>query len=176
MSKTIAAIAAMLHGYTRAARGAGVGRPTIALQALLDEQETQMAHIRREITIEASPEAVWGAVRDWGALHERLVPGFVVDTQLDGDDRIVTFFNGTVLRELLVDLDDDARRLAWSVVDGPYTHHNASAQVFAEGEHAARFVWTADLLPDELAAPTGEMMQKGTNVVKQTLEAQAVRS
>ncbi|HTA13762.1 MAG TPA: SRPBCC family protein, partial [Solirubrobacteraceae bacterium] len=70
-----------------------------------------MASIRKEITIDASPEEVWAAVRDWGALHERLVPGFVVDTRLDGDDRIVTFFDGTVLREALVDLDDDARRL-----------------------------------------------------------------
>lgn len=133
-----------------------------------------MAHIRKEISIEASPEAVWDAVRDWGALHERLVPGFVVDTQLDGEDRIVTFANGTVVRELLVDLDDDARRLAWSIVGGPYTHHNASSQVFAEENGGARFVWIADLLPNGLAAPTGEAMQQGTNVVKQTLEAQAV--
>lgn len=133
-----------------------------------------MASIRKEISIDASADAVWDALRDWGALHERLVPGFAVDTQLDGEDRIVTFFEGTVLRELLVDLDDDARRLAWSVVDGPYTHHNASAQVFAEGESAASFVWIADLLPDELATRTGEMMHEGTNAVKRTLEAQAM--
>ena len=131
-----------------------------------------MASIRKEIKVDASPEDVWSAVRDWGALHERLVPGFVVDTRLDGDDRIVTFFNGTVLREVLIDLDDEARRLVWSVVDGPYTHHNASAQVFAEGEDAARFVWVADLLPDALALPTSEMMEQGTQVVKQTIEAQ----
>ncbi|HEY5194839.1 MAG TPA: SRPBCC family protein [Solirubrobacteraceae bacterium] len=135
-----------------------------------------MACIRTEISIDASPDAVWDAVRDWGALHERLVPGFVVDTQLDGDDRIVTFFNGTVVRELLVDLDENARRLAWSIVGGPYTHHNASSQVFPEGEGAARFVWIADLLPNELAVPTGEMMQQGTNVVKQTLEASTASS
>ncbi|HEX4116298.1 MAG TPA: SRPBCC family protein [Solirubrobacteraceae bacterium] len=133
-----------------------------------------MAHIHREISIDASPEAVWDALRDWGALHERLAPGFVVDTQLDGDDRIVTFANGTVVREVLVDLDDDARRLVWSIVGGPYAHHNAHAQVFPDGENACRFVWIADLLPNELAAPTGEAMQQGTNVVKQTLEAQAV--
>jgi hypothetical protein len=131
-----------------------------------------MASIREEIKVDASPQEVWSAVRDWGALHERLVPGFVVDTRLDGDDRIVTFFNGTVLREVLVDLDDEARRLVWSVVDGPYTHHNASAQVFAGGEDAARFVWVADLLPNALAAHTGEMMQQGTKVVKKTIEAQ----
>lgn len=133
-----------------------------------------MASIRKEILIDASPDVVWDALRDWGALHERLVPGFVVDLRLEGEDRIVTFFEGTVLRELLVDLDDDARRLVWSVVGGPYSHHNASAQVFPEGESATRFVWMADLLPNELAQRTGEMMQRGTQVVKQTLEAQVL--
>jgi hypothetical protein len=134
-----------------------------------------MAHIRKEILIDASPEDVWAAVRDWGALHQRLVPDFVLDTKLDGDDRIVTFFNGIVVRELLVDLDDDARRLAWAIVEGPYTHHNASAQVFSDGDGTSRFVWTADLLPNELAERTAALMQQGTNVVKQTLEARTVR-
>jgi uncharacterized protein YndB with AHSA1/START domain len=132
-----------------------------------------MASIRKEIVIDASPEEVWDAARDWGALHERLAPGFVVDTRLDGPDRIVTFGNGAKLREILVDLDDESRRLVWSVVDGPYSHHNGSTQVFAEGDGRARFVWIADLLPDELATSTGEAMQRGVEVVKQTLEARA---
>lgn len=134
-----------------------------------------MAHIRKEISIDASPQEVWDAVRDWGALHERLVPGFVVNTELDGQDRIVTFSSGIVLREVLVDLDDESRRLAWTIVDGPYIHHNASAQVFPEGEDGSLFVWSADILPDELAARTGELMQQGTNVVKRTLESQPAR-
>jgi hypothetical protein len=33
--------------------------------------------VRTEILIAARPEDVWDALRDWGALHERLVPGFV---------------------------------------------------------------------------------------------------
>jgi uncharacterized protein YndB with AHSA1/START domain len=130
-----------------------------------------MASIRKEVLIDAPPAGVWDALRDWGAIHQRLVPGFVVDARLDGEDRIVTFFNGAEMREVLVDRDEDARRLVWSIVDGPYTHHNGVAQVFAEGEDRSRFVWTADLLPDAAAAPTGEMMEKGIGVVKQTLES-----
>jgi hypothetical protein len=91
-----------------------------------------MATIRTETLIDAPSEEVWDALRDWGALHRRLAPGFIVDTQLDGPDRIVTFSDGAVVREVLVDLDDDARRLVWTIVDGPYSHHNGSAQVFAE--------------------------------------------
>ncbi len=56
-----------------------------------------MACIRKEIPIDASPEDVWAAVRDWGALHERLVPGFALDTRLDGEDRIVTFATGEAM-------------------------------------------------------------------------------
>ena len=130
-----------------------------------------MASIRIESTIDAPPEAVWDALRDWGAVHERLAPGFVTETRLDGDDRIVTFFNGTVARERLVDLDDETCRLVWSVADGPFTHHNASAQVFAEGEQGTRFVWVADLLPNELATRIAPLMEQGTRAIKKTLEA-----
>jgi uncharacterized protein YndB with AHSA1/START domain len=132
-----------------------------------------MASIRKETLIDAPPEMVWDALRDWGAIHQRLVPGFVVDARLDGDDRIVTFFNGAVMRELLVDLDDEARRLAWSIADGPYTHHNGVAQVIADGDGRTRFVWLADLLPNDFAELTGEMMERGIGVVKATLEAEA---
>jgi hypothetical protein len=132
-----------------------------------------MASIHKETLINASPDDVWAALRDWGALHQRLAPGFVLDTQLDGNDRIVTFFNGNVVREVLVDLDDDARRLAWSIVDGPYTHHNGSAQVFAadHDQGQARFVWIADLLPNELADPTDQMMELGIDAMKKALDS-----
>jgi Polyketide cyclase / dehydrase and lipid transport len=121
-----------------------------------------MASIRTEALIDARPGDVWMALRDWGALHERLAPGCITDVRLDGNDRIGTFFNGTMVREVLVDLDDDARRLVWSIVDGPYTHHNGSAQVFAAGNERTRFVWIADLLPNELAARTAQLMEHGT--------------
>src|SRR4051794_16931747 len=128
-----------------------------------------MASIHKEIQIDAGPDDVWDALRDWGALHERLAPGFAVDTRLDGEDRIVTFFNGAVLRERLVDRDDDARRLVWTVVDGPYAHHNGAAQVLAAEGGRARFVWTADLLPHALAEHTAPLMQRGIETIAATL-------
>lgn len=130
-----------------------------------------MASIRKERQIAVSPEEAWAALAAWGEIHTRLVPGFVVDARLDGEDRIVTFFNGAVARERLVDRDEEERRLVWSIVDGPYAHHNGAAQVLADGEGGSRFIWVADLLPDELAEPTEQMMERGIEIVKETLES-----
>jgi len=130
-----------------------------------------MASIRKEIVIEASPERVWDAVRDVGAVHERLAPGFVVDTRLEVGARVVTFANGLVARELIVDVDDEARRLAWAVVGSPrLTHHNASMQIFDDGDRGSRVVWIADLLPNEIAGTIAAMIEEGLGAMKKTLE------
>jgi carbon monoxide dehydrogenase subunit G len=129
-----------------------------------------MASIRKEILLDARAEDVWGAVRDVGALHTRLVPGFVTDTRLEKGVRIVTFGNGMVVRELIVDLDDTARRLVWSASGGRLSHHNASAQVFADGDKRSRLVWTADLLPNELAGEIRTMMEHGAAAMKKAFE------
>jgi hypothetical protein len=129
-----------------------------------------MASIRREVLIEARAQDIWEAIRDVGAVHTRLAPGFVVDTQLEEGARVVTFGNGLVARELIVDIDDEARRLVWAVVGGRLSHHNASLQVFADGERRSRVVWIADLLPNELAGTIGGMIDQGMAVMKKTLE------
>jgi hypothetical protein len=135
--------------------------------------EETMASIRREVIVEAAPELVWDAIRDVGAVHERLAPGFVVDTRLEEGARIVTFGNGVVARELIVDVDEAGRRLVWSVVGGRMTHHNASLQVFAESGTKSRVVWIADLLPNEVAPYIAGMIDQGMAVMKKTMEARA---
>ena len=132
-----------------------------------------MSSIRKEIVLEAPAEHVWDAVRDIGALHTRLVPGFVVDTRLEPDARVVTFGNGMVARELIVDLDPTARRLVWSARGGRLSHHNASVQVFADGDRRSRLVWIADLLPNELADDIRAMIEQATMIMKKILEASA---
>jgi carbon monoxide dehydrogenase subunit G len=129
-----------------------------------------MASVRKEVSIDVVPEHAWSAMRDVGALHTRLVAGFVTDCRLEGDARIVTFANGVVARELIVDVDDAQRRVAWAAVGGRLTHHNASAQVFADGE-GTRVVWIADLLPNELAPAIAAMIEQGLAAMKKTLES-----
>lgn len=129
-----------------------------------------MASIRKEILVRARPEAVWDALRDVGAIHRRLAPGFVTDVRLDDGARVVTFGNGMVVRELIVDVDDQARRVVWAAVGGRLTHHNASAQVFDAGNGQTRFVWIADLLPHELAPTIAGVMDQGLAAIQRTLE------
>ena len=129
-----------------------------------------MASIHKEIFVDARPEKVWAALRDVGALHTRVVPGFVVDTRMEDGARVVTFGNGMVARELIVDVDDAAHRVVWAVVGGRFTHHNASVQVFADGDGGSRLVWIADLLPNELAGDIRAMIEQAATVMKPTLE------
>jgi hypothetical protein len=129
-----------------------------------------MATIRKEVQIHASAQCVWDALRDVGALHTRLAPGFVVDTQLDGNARIVTFGNGMVAREDVVAVDDATRRVVWAIIGQQFQHYNGAAQVDAHSDGGTRFVWTVDLLPDELAEGVDAMMDEGVAVIKTTME------
>jgi hypothetical protein len=129
-----------------------------------------MASISKRIALTSPVEEVWSALRDWGALHERLAVGFVTDTRREGEDRIVTFFEGTVLRERLVTLDEESRRLVWSIVDGPYSHHNGVAHLHEDEAGGTLFVWDADLLPDAAAPRTAQMMEAGLAAIKRTLD------
>ena len=129
-----------------------------------------MASIRKEIVIEKTPGQVWDALSDVGAIHVRLVPGFVAECRLEEGARIVTFGNGMTVRERIVDIDDAQRRVVWSVIGAPFTHHNASVQAFADGADRTRLVWIADLLPDELETQIGSMIDQGMAAMKRTLE------
>jgi carbon monoxide dehydrogenase subunit G len=131
-----------------------------------------MATLHKEIHIEAPPQAIWDAARDVGALHTRLVPGFVVNTQLDGQARVVTFGNGMVVREAIISVDDQRRRLAWTALGGRTSHYNAVLQLFADGS-GTRVVWTIDLLPDEVADPVAAMQDSGLATMKRTFERRA---
>ena len=129
-----------------------------------------MASIRKDATIDASAESVRAAVRDFGAVHVRLAPGFVIDTHMDGADRIVTFVSGNTVREVLIDCDDAKKRLTYSIVNERFRHHSASVQISEEGDNRCRFVWTADMLPNELAPFIDSQMDLGMTAMKKALE------
>ena len=129
-----------------------------------------MASIHKEIAIHANAEKVWEVVRDIGAVHKRFVPGLVTDVRLEAGARVITFANGMVVRELIVDIDGERRRLAYAAVGGMFKHHNASMQVIADGENRCRLLWITDLLPDDAAKAVGSIVDEGAIIMKRTLE------
>jgi hypothetical protein len=135
-----------------------------------------MASIHKDIAIDAHPDDVWAAVRDFGAVHQRLAPGFAIDARLDGEARIVTFHNGTVARELLVDCDDTRRRLVYAIISERVKHYSASVQVAADGEARTRMIWIVDVLPNQIAPYIAGQMDQAILAMKKTLGRRAAES
>lgn len=133
------------------------------------------AIVRKEFIVEAPVEFVWSALRDFGALTTRLVRGFVTDCKLDGTARIVTFANGSISREELVEWSDADRRLVYTIPSERMTWHRASAEVAPEGEGRTRFVWTTAVAPAALGDYISGQMDAGVVALKATLEADAAR-
>lgn len=129
-----------------------------------------MATLRKEIPVSAGATPVWNALRDFGAVHTKVAPGFLTALEMDKGDRVLTFFNGMVARERLVTLDDESCRLVYAVIGGQASHYNAAVQVFPDGD-GSRIVWTVDLLPDDLAPAIGAMMDQAALAMKKTLAA-----
>jgi hypothetical protein len=134
-----------------------------------------MASILKDIPLDATPAEVWDAVRDFGALHTRLVPGFVTDTKLDGDARIVTFASGNVARELLVGCDDERKRLAYAIAANERVQHYAgsvqvlSDRALADGATRSRMIWIVDVLPNEIAPFISAQMDHGVAAMQKKL-------
>ena len=126
-----------------------------------------MASLHRDIPINASAEHVWSVVRDFGAV-QKLAPGFVVDAKLDGDARIVTFANGNIAREMLVDCDEARRRLVYAISNERVKHYNAVVEVIADGANS-RLRWTVDVLPHEIAPYIAGQMDQAALAMQQSL-------
>ena len=134
-----------------------------------------MTMIRRTFTVPASPDDVWAAFRDIGAVHTRLAPGFVVGTEvLAPDKRRVTFANGAIVTEQIVSIDDDDRRLAYTILERAAEHHHASFEVLAT-DGGATVVWTTDVARGPIAETFRATMVAAVPVIKAALSTPAPR-
>ena len=129
-----------------------------------------MASVHREIVVERPVADVWDALADIGALHTRLVPGFVVDTKLEPGARVVTFVNGVTLREPIVSLDDDVRRLVWTHEGGRARHYNGALEVSELPDGLTSVVWTADFLPDDIRDYFSQAIDAGMAAMQRALD------
>lgn len=129
-----------------------------------------MASIYKEVAVDVDPETAWSALRRVGEAHKLFAP-VLVDGQLNGDTRTVKFANGMVARERILDVDDQKRRVAYTVVDGPgMLYHHASMQVVDAGPGRCRFVWITDFLPRGIEGNLTPLIEQGANALKNNLE------
>ncbi len=130
-----------------------------------------MASIHKEFEVAAAADDIWDAVRDFAAVDSRLAPGFVTRSVMDGDSRLITFSNGTSAREILVDSDDTKRRLVYAVISERIRQHSASVQILESGNGRSRFIWTVDVLPNEIAPYISGQMDLSIAAMKKKLES-----
>src|SRR5438105_4379312 len=129
-----------------------------------------MATVTKIMKTTASPDEAWDAVADWGSPHLRLVPGFAIATLVEQGARLVTFANGKTVREPIVTLDQQERRLVWAAEGGVTTHYNASLQVAPAPEGGSELRWVADFLPDSATPAVDAAMSAGIAAMKKTLD------
>jgi mxaD protein len=106
-----------------------------------------------DVTVAASPDAVWAKVGDFAGVGD-FFPG-IESFRLEGDDRVIGMF-GMEIRERLVSRDDSTMTISYSVVEGvPIESHTATITVEAEGD-GSKVTWAYDVTPDEMAPIFGD--------------------
>ncbi|MEU7145918.1 SRPBCC family protein [Nocardia sp. NPDC046473] len=132
-----------------------------------------MATVQMDIDIDADADVVWKVVGDFATAPERITPGWVSACVADADVRVVTLQNGIIVRERLVAIDEERRRIVYSIIGDTVqpAHSNASMQICATGPGRSRLVWIHDVLPDELAELLYTNMSDAVHVIRETLAA-----
>jgi len=131
-----------------------------------------MPSIKKQVAVNVAAEKAWAALRRVEDAHKLFAP-VLVDGRLDADIRTVTFANGMVLRERVLDIDDEKRRVAYAAIDAPgMAYHHASMQVLEDGPNRCQFVWITDFYPAEVGATIAPLIEHGASALKTNLEAQ----
>jgi hypothetical protein len=73
--------------------------------------------------------------------------------------------------------DETARRIVYSLIGDTVRpeHDNAVMQIVAVGAGRCQFVWSRDVLPDDLATPLRAAMEQAAPIIKRTVESLVVK-
>jgi carbon monoxide dehydrogenase subunit G len=122
-------------------------------------EEKKMASVTVESELTCPAERAWALLADFENPHKAFA-GVLTGARAEDGGRVVTFANGMEVREIIVDLDDARRRVAYAAVGGRFSQHAAAMQVVEDGG-GCRFLWTSDFLPDDAAPLVKGLMQQG---------------
>jgi hypothetical protein len=127
-----------------------------------------MATIYREVDLDADADEAWRQMADVGAVNKLI--DYLGPVTVDGDRRSCSLGDQGELDELIVTVDHDRRRLAYSIRQSPlnFTHHSASWQVTPEGDKS-RLVWITDVKPDSVAPALEELIDQTADSIQRNL-------
>lgn len=127
-----------------------------------------MASITKTIPARGGAAKAWEKISDIGAV-DKLV-SLITSCALDGDTRLCTLPDGQAIKERIISVDHDARRVVYTVTDGPLPleFHCAAVQV-TEADSGAEVTWTVDVKPDEIAGPLSDMMDGAAQSMSEAL-------
>ena len=132
-----------------------------------------MASITEQVSIAVDVQRAWQALRDVGRAHVLFAP-VRVEGSIAGDVRTVTFANGMVAQERILDIDDERRRVAYAALNVPgMDYHHASMQLVDEGPGRCRFIWITDVYPAGVADSVRPLVTQGAQALKRNLETGA---
>jgi mxaD protein len=106
-----------------------------------------MAESSTTVEVKAPPDELWALVGDFGAVGDYM--DGIDSCRVEGDDRVLETM-GLTIRERLVERDEAARSITYSIVDGvPCESHRATVSVEPRGEGCA-VTWQVSASPDEM--------------------------
>ena len=126
-----------------------------------------MSTATAELAINATPDAVWAVVRDFYGIGGWM-PG-IETCEADGDDRLIGMM-GMTIREHLVNRDEDAKALTYSITDGaPIESHEATITVH-DADSGSRVTWDVTATPDDMANLMQGLYQQALEALKTKAE------
>jgi carbon monoxide dehydrogenase subunit G len=127
-----------------------------------------MATIYRELDLDADADEAWRRMADVKAVNKLI--DFLGAVTIDGDRRSCALGEQGELNELIVTVDNDRRRLVYSIRESPFNfaHHSASWQVTPDGDRS-RLVWITDLKPDSVAPEFEKVIDQAADSIQRNL-------
>ena len=128
-----------------------------------------MATIYKETPIDVSVDKLWEALSDVGHVDRLL--SYLEDVDMDGAYRSCSMEGGGRLREFIISVDSERRRVAYSVVEEPFgfEHHSASWRAVDDGGQTV-FVWETDVMPDTVVEALEPLIDQSIDDIRTAVE------
>jgi len=112
-----------------------------------------------ETSLNLSADDLWNKVADVGGISSLL--DVIMESSCDGDTRTCVTADGGTLKETILGVDHQNRRVAYTITESPFglEFHAASMQVIDQGHGKSALRWITDIKPDAAADMMGPLFK-----------------